>query len=92
MQERQLRLPPGIRTDMKTKPNGQPRRVELGCHIVADPKICGGRPTFKGARIMVWIVLEQLDRALTWAAITREWDGDPFGRSRRLSRLWRWKL
>jgi uncharacterized protein (DUF433 family) len=60
---------------MKTKANGQPRRVELGRHIVADPKICGGQPTFRGTRIMVWIVLEQLERGLTWAEISREWDG-----------------
>ncbi len=63
------------RTDMKTKANGQPRRVELGRHIVADPKICGGQPTFKGTRIMVWIVLEQLEDGLTWDEIVREWDG-----------------
>jgi len=50
-------------------------RIELGRHIVADPKICGGQPTFKGTRIMVWIVLEQLDRGLTWVEISREWDG-----------------
>ena len=60
---------------MKAKANGQHHRVELGRHIVADPKICGGQPTFKGTRIMVWIVLEQLDRGLTWQAIVREWDG-----------------
>ena len=40
------------------------RRIELGRHIVADPEICGGQPTFKGTRIMVWIVLEQLDDGL----------------------------
>ncbi len=50
------------------------RRIELGRHIVADPGICGGQPTFKGTRIMVWIVLEQLDRGLTWEEIVREWD------------------
>ena len=60
---------------MKTKANGQSRRVELGRHIVADPKICGGQPTFKGTRIMVWIVLEQLEDGLTWGEIEREWDG-----------------
>ena len=60
---------------MKAKTNQTSHRVELGRRIVADPKICGGQPTFKGTRIMVWIVLEQLDRGLTWAEITREWDG-----------------
>ncbi len=52
-----------------------PTRIELGRHIVADPKICGGQPTFKGTRIMVWIVLAQIERGLTWVQIVREWDG-----------------
>jgi uncharacterized protein (DUF433 family) len=64
-----------LRTAMRTKTDAQPRRVELGRHIVADPKICGGQPTFKGTRIMVWIVLEQLEDGLTWGEIEREWDG-----------------
>jgi uncharacterized protein (DUF433 family) len=61
--------------DMKAKASGIRRRIELGRHIVADSKICGGQPTFKGTRIMVWLVLEQLDRGLTWLEIVREWDG-----------------
>jgi uncharacterized protein (DUF433 family) len=60
---------------MKARSQGLPHRIELGRHVVADPKICGGQPTFTGTRIMVWIVLEQLERGLTWAEITREWDG-----------------
>ena len=61
--------------DMKAKASATRRRIELGRHIVADSKICGGQPTFKDTRIMVWIVLEQLDRSLTWQEIVREWDG-----------------
>ena len=61
--------------DMKAKAGEIRRRIELGRHIVADSKICGGQPTFKGTRIMVWIVLEQLDRGLTWREILQEWDG-----------------
>lgn len=49
--------------------------MELGKHIVADPEICGGQPTFKGTRIMVWIVLEQIEEGLTWTQIVGEWDG-----------------
>lgn len=60
---------------MKTKANGHRTRVELGRHIVADSGICGGQPTFKGTRIMVWIVLDQLERGMTWPEISREWDG-----------------
>src|SRR5881296_2734232 len=60
---------------MKAKADGQRHRIELGRHIVADSKICGGQPTFKGTRIMVWIVLEQIDRGMTWQKIMGEWDG-----------------
>lgn len=60
---------------MKAKTPVPPHRIELGRHVVADSKICGGQPAFKGTRIMVWIVLEQLERGLTWAEITREWNG-----------------
>jgi len=37
-------------------------RVELGEYIVADPLVCHGKPTFKGTRIMVWQILEDLAR------------------------------
>ena len=60
---------------MKAKANGNRRRIELGRHIVADSNICGGQPTFKGTRIMVWIILEQLDRGMGWDEILREWPG-----------------
>jgi len=60
---------------MKAKENGSRHRVELGRQIVADSKICGGQPTFKGTRIMVWIVLEQLEDGMTWDEILGEWDG-----------------
>jgi uncharacterized protein (DUF433 family) len=62
-------------TGMKAIKDGPRKRIQLGRHIVADPEICGGQPTFKGTRIMVWIVLEQLDRGLTWQEVVREWDG-----------------
>lgn len=50
-------------------------RVELGRYIVADPKICHGKPTFKGTRIMVWQVLDALARGETWDEIVAAWDG-----------------
>ena len=36
------------------------KRVIINKYIVADPKICDGKPTFKGTRIMVWQILEML--------------------------------
>jgi uncharacterized protein (DUF433 family) len=48
----------------------------LGRYIVADPEICHGQPTFKGTRIMVWQVLEQIADGLSWETIVKEWRGD----------------
>lgn len=47
----------------------------LGRYIVADPKICHGKPTFRGTRIMVFQVLNQLARGMAWESIVEEWDG-----------------
>lgn len=60
---------------MKARTIGDHRRVELGRHIVADSRICGGQPTFKGTRIMVWVVLEQLEEGMSWDKIIGEWGG-----------------
>jgi len=35
-------------------------RIEINQYIVTDSEICGGTPTFKGTRIMVWQVMELL--------------------------------
>ena len=37
------------------------KRIVINKYIVADPKICHGKPTFKGTRVMVWQVLEMLE-------------------------------
>ena len=51
-------------------------RVELGQYIVADPKICRGKPTFKGTRIMVWQVLEDVAEGRSWDFICNQrWGG-----------------
>lgn len=44
----------------------------LGRYVVADPKICHGKPTFRGTRIMVWQVLEMLAEGLAWETIIEE--------------------
>ncbi len=36
-------------------------RIEIDNYIVVDSEICGGTPTFKGTRIMIWQVLEMLE-------------------------------
>jgi uncharacterized protein (DUF433 family) len=47
----------------------------LGRYIVTDPRICHGKPTFRGTRIMVWQVLEQVASGMAWEAIVEEWEG-----------------
>ena len=56
--------------------NGTKQRVELGQHIVADPEVCHGKPTFKGTRIMVWQVLEDVAEGRSWEFICNtRWGG-----------------
>jgi uncharacterized protein (DUF433 family) len=77
-----------VRTAMKTKRAGRTSksrppnngvvgtgRIELGEYIVADPLICHGKPTFKGTRIMVWQILEDLSRGEAIDQIVAAWDG-----------------
>lgn len=52
---------------------GEPKL--LGRHVVVDPRICHGRPTFRGTRILVADVLEQVSTGVSWEAIIAEWNG-----------------
>lgn len=57
-------------------PASSSARVELGRYIVADPQICHGKPTFKGTRIMVWQVLEDVADGRSWDFIcNKRWGG-----------------
>ena len=56
------------------KPSRQKPKL-YGRYIIADPKICHGKPTFRGTRIMVWQVLEQVASGLAWETIIEEWEG-----------------
>ncbi len=47
----------------------------LGRYIVVDPAICHGQPVFRGTRILVADVLEQLASGMSWEAIIEEWHG-----------------
>ena len=60
---------------MKSKAHLLHQRVELGEFIVADPAICHGKPTFKGTRIMVFQVLEQVAYGTPWERIVWSWRG-----------------
>ncbi|MCI0746776.1 MAG: DUF433 domain-containing protein [Verrucomicrobia subdivision 3 bacterium] len=45
----------------------------VGRYIVADPRICHGQPTFRGTRILVTDVLEQVATGMAWKSIVEEW-------------------
>jgi len=47
----------------------------VGRYIVTDPKICHGKPTFRGTRILVADVLEQVANGMAWESIVEEWRG-----------------
>ena len=51
------------------------RRKSLGRYIVTDPAICHGEPTFRGTRVLVTDVLEQVASGMAWEAIMEEWHG-----------------
>jgi uncharacterized protein (DUF433 family) len=46
-----------------------------GRYIVQDPKVCHGAMTFRGTRIFVDDILEQVAEGLSWEAISQEWGG-----------------
>lgn len=46
----------------------------LGRHIVSDPRICHGKPTFRGTRVRVEDVLEQVASGMAWETIIEEWN------------------
>jgi len=48
-------------------------RRDLGQFIVADPRICRGRPTCKGTRVTVADVLADVERGLSWDFICYRW-------------------
>ncbi|MEK6914871.1 MAG: DUF433 domain-containing protein [Nanoarchaeota archaeon] len=48
-------------------------RIEINNYIVSDPEICGGTPTFKGTRVMVWQVLELLGVGVSIEEIMKDY-------------------
>ena len=51
-------------------------RTSYGRYVVCDPEICHGKPTFRGTRILVADVLEQVAEGLAWETIIEEWNGN----------------
>jgi uncharacterized protein (DUF433 family) len=62
----------------------------IGRFIVVDPNVCHGQPTFRGTRILVADVLDQVAHGMAWEAIIENWRGalshDAIGESVRLAR------
>src|SRR5437588_11516112 len=48
----------------------------IGRFIVSDPTVCHGLPTFRGTRILVADVLEQVAEGIAWETIIEEWRGN----------------
>jgi len=51
------------------------RKKILGKHIVVDPEICHGQPTFVGTRVRVSQVLKQVASGMDWDMIVWQWRG-----------------
>jgi uncharacterized protein (DUF433 family) len=51
------------------------RRKTVGEYLVADPKICHGKVTFKGTRILVADVLDLVAQGMDWATIAEQCHG-----------------
>lgn len=50
-------------------------RIEIGRHLVADTRVCGGRMIFKGTRVLVADALELLKAGLTPEQVAEEYRG-----------------
>lgn len=50
-------------------------RKSLGRYVVVDSKICHGQPTFRGTRVLVHDVLEQVAQGMAWESIEEQWRG-----------------
>ena len=59
----------------KTKPHdGSATPWSLGRYIVADPSICHGKPTFRGTRVFISDVLDQVAAGMDWESIRESWN------------------
>lgn len=47
---------------------------QIGRYIVADSKVCHGQLTIRGTRILVSVILEQLEAGCSIDTIVKEWE------------------
>jgi uncharacterized protein (DUF433 family) len=50
-------------------------RIEIGKHLAADSRVCGGRLIFKGTRILVSDAIELTKAGYSPEAIARQYHG-----------------
>ncbi len=50
-------------------------KKKLGHYLIVDSRICHGQPTFRGTRILVKDVLEQVAQGMAWKSIEKHWRG-----------------
>ena len=58
----------------KRKQHQMAKRM-IGRYVISDPAICHGQPTFRGTRILVADVMEQVAGGIAWETIVEEWRG-----------------
>ena len=54
--------------------NKIPTTQFMGRYIVSDSEICHGKPTFRGTRVLVSDVLDQVASGMAWETIIEEWN------------------
>ncbi|MBI2449244.1 DUF433 domain-containing protein [Candidatus Pacearchaeota archaeon] len=50
-------------------------RIDINEYIVADSEICGGKPTFKGTRILVSDIIELIAAGESIEKLIKEYSG-----------------
>ena len=50
-------------------------RKSLGRYVVVDSDICHGQPTFRGTRVLVKDVIDQVAQGMDWRTIKDQWRG-----------------
>ena len=63
-----------VLTVAKRKQHQMAKRM-IGRYVISDPAICHGQPTFRGTRILVADVMEQVAGGIAWETIVEEWRG-----------------
>jgi uncharacterized protein (DUF433 family) len=61
---------------MSNRKDDRKAKRMIGRFVVADPAICHGQPTFRGTRVLVDDVPEQVAAGIAWETIVEEFRGN----------------